>query len=243
MILNWISFSPTSVTLSEMLLMLRSSKKWLRIKGHTEDFLEDLDLPQKFLLFLDLLLGALSGSNDLRELGGDGLVIILDVFLHLKAQGLDGSLEFLLLFLLISLLPRIDQLEKTVAAGHLGLIVMNNLPDLGLKVAEDRARLVNAGAQIHNGMLLKLLFMFLVTLITDCLMFSQTKPVGFAVVRPVLQWWVVGAGVNNQVCISDEEILFGWELRKGLLPLQKEVDGVSYNLDFLLRLEIIVNQS
>ena len=223
--------------------MLRSSKKWLRIKGHTEDFLEDLDLPQKFLLFLDLLLGALSGSNDLRELGGDGLIIILDVLLHLKAESLDGTLEFLLLFLLVSLLPRINQLKETVAAGHLGLIVVNDLPDLGLKVAEDRARLVNAGAQIHNGMLLKLLFMFLVTLITDCLMFSQTKPVSFAVVRPVLQWWVVGAGVNNQVCISDEEILFGWELRKSLLPLQKEVDGISYNLNFLLRLEIIVNQS
>lgn len=195
------------------------------------------------MLFLDLFLGALSGSNDLRELGGDSLVIILDVFLHLKAEGLDGAFEFLLLFLFVSLLPRIDQLEKTVAARHLSLIVMNYLPDLGLKVAEDRARLVNAGAQIHNGVLLKLLFMFLVTFIADCLMFGQAKPVGFAVVRPVLKWWVVGAGVNNQVCISDEEILFGWELRKSLLPLQKEVDGISYNLNFLLRLEIIVNQS
>jgi hypothetical protein len=29
-----------------MLLMLRSSIEWLRIEGHTEDFLEDLDLPQ-----------------------------------------------------------------------------------------------------------------------------------------------------------------------------------------------------
>lgn len=125
------------------------------------------------MLFLDLLLGALSSPNDLRELGGDGLIIILDVFLHLEAEGLDGTLEFLFLFLLVSLLPRIDQLKQTVAAGHLGLIVMNDLPDLGLKVAEDRARLVNAGAQVHNCVLLKLLFMFLVAFIADCLMFSQ----------------------------------------------------------------------
>jgi hypothetical protein len=54
---------------------------------------------------------------------------------------------------------------------------------------------------------------------------------------------VVRAGVNNQIGISNEEVLFGWELRKSLLPLQKEVDGISNNLNFLLRLEIIVNQS
>lgn len=149
------------------------------------------------MLFLDLLLGALSSPNDLRELGGDGLIIILDVFLHLEAEGLDGTLEFLFLFLLVSLLPRIDQLKQTVAAGHLGLIVMNDLPDLSLKVAEHRARLVNAGAQVHNCVLLKLLFMFLVAFIADCLMFSQAKPVSLAVVRPILQRRVVGAGVYN----------------------------------------------
>lgn len=106
--------------------------KWLRIEGLTEDFLENLDLPKKFLLFLDLLLGALSSSNDFRELGSDCLIIILDVLLHLKPESLDGTLEFLLLFLLVSILPCIDQLKKTVATGYLGLIVMNNLPDLSL---------------------------------------------------------------------------------------------------------------
>ena len=195
------------------------------------------------MLFLDLFLGALSSPNDLRELGGDGLVIILDVLLHLKPESLDGTLEFLFLFLLVSLLPRIDQLKKTVAARHLGLIVMDDLPDLGLKVAEHRARLINAGAQVHNGVLLKLLFMFLVAFIADCLMFCQAKPVGLAVVRPILQRRVVGAGVNNQIRISDEEVFFGRELRKSFLPLQKEVNWISYNLNFLLRLEIIVNQS
>jgi len=195
------------------------------------------------LLFLDLFLGALSSPNDLRELGSDGLVIILDVLLHLKAEGLDGTLKFLFLFLLVSLLPRIDQLKQTVAARHLGLIVMNNLPDLSLKVAEHRARLVNAGAQVHNGVLLKLLFMFLVTFIAYCLMFSQAKPVGLAVVGPILQRRVVGAGVNNQIRISDEQVFFGRELRKSLPSLQKEVNWISYNLNFLLRLEIIVNQS
>lgn len=129
-------------------------------------------MPKKFLLFLDLLLGALSSPNDLRELGSDCLIIVLNVLLHLKPESLDGTLEFLLLFLLVPLLPRIDQLKKTVSTGHLGLIVMNDLPDLSLKVAEDRARLVNACAQIHNGVLLKLLFMFLVTFIADCLVFS-----------------------------------------------------------------------
>jgi len=63
------------------------------------------------LLFLDLFLGALSSPNDLRELGSDGLVIILDVLFHLKSEGFDGTLEFLFLFLLVSLLPRIDQLK------------------------------------------------------------------------------------------------------------------------------------
>ena len=195
------------------------------------------------MLFLYLLLCALSSSNDFGELGSDRLIIILDVLLHLKPESLDGTFEFLFLFLLVSILPRIDQLKETVATGHLGLIVMDDLPDLSLKVAEHRARLVNAGAQIHNGVLLKLLFMFLIAFIADSLVFSKAEPVGFAVVRPVLQRRVVGAGVNNQIGISNEEVLFGWELRKSLLTLEKEVDGISYNLNFLLRLEIIVNQS
>jgi hypothetical protein len=45
---------------------------------------------------------------------------------------------------------------------------------------------------------------------------------------------VVRAGVNNKIGISNEEVLFVWELRKSLLPLQKEVNGITYNLNFLL---------
>ena len=96
----------------------------------------------------------------------------MNVLFHLKPQGFDGTLEFLLLLLLVSLLPRIYQLKKTVAAGNLGLIIMYDLPDLSLKVAEHRARLVNACAQVHYGVLLKLLFMFIVTFVAYCLMFS-----------------------------------------------------------------------
>jgi hypothetical protein len=84
------------------------------------------------LLLFDLFLGSLCGSDDFGELGSDRLVIVLYVLLHLKSESLDGSFKFLLLLLFVAFLPGVDKLEETVSTGDLGLVVMNELPNLSL---------------------------------------------------------------------------------------------------------------
>ncbi len=83
--------------------------------------------------------------------------------------------------------------------GNLSFIVMDELPYLSLKVAEDRTRLIDAGTEVKNGMLLELLLVLVTTVITDGLVFSQTEPIGLSVVLFVLHCRVIGAGINDQV--------------------------------------------
>ena len=98
-----------------------------------------------------------------------------------------------------------------MASGDLGLIVVDQFPNLPLQITEDRARLVDAGSQIQNCVFLELIFVFFTTVITDGLMLREAEPVGLTVVWLAFNRWMVRTRVNNEVCISNEKVFLLWE--------------------------------
>jgi hypothetical protein len=137
MILNCISFSPTSVTLSDILLIFLNSTPYHLYTLLTEYFLEHPHLSNQIILLLDLLLRPLRRPDNLREPLCDRLIIVFDVVLHGYLELLDCPLQLLLLLLSVPLLTRLNQLQETVPTRYLSLVVLDELVDLRLQVAED----------------------------------------------------------------------------------------------------------
>ena len=68
------------------------------------------------------------------------------------------------------------------------------------KIAQNRPRLIDAGTQINERVLLGVLCL---ALITYCYMLLEAEPVGFLVVWTVADWWMVGTGVNDAISIAN----------------------------------------
>ena len=124
------------MTLSDILLIFLNSKQSPNTYL-TEYFLEHPHLANQVILLLDLFLRPLCRPHHLREPLCDCLIIVFDVIFHGDLELLNRPLEFLLLLLPVPLLARLNQLQQTVAAGDLRLVVLDKLVDLRLEVAED----------------------------------------------------------------------------------------------------------
>ena len=98
----------------------------------TEYFLEHAYLSNEVILLFDLLLSPLSRPHDFRKPLCYRLIIVFDVVFHSDLELFNRPFELLLLLLPIPLLARFNQLQETVPARHLCLVVLDQLVDLSL---------------------------------------------------------------------------------------------------------------
>lgn len=120
-----INFSPTSVTLSDTLLIWRSSIYKLLFLCVTEYSLQYLHFLKEILFFFDLLLCSLRGSHQRAKPARNRFIVVLNVLFHLLGNLQYRLFKLQLLLLPISILAGIHKLQKALASRYLCLIVIN----------------------------------------------------------------------------------------------------------------------